>query len=121
MPADPWSRPTLADLRRALEDMGKSSAGNRRSTERRELRIPAELTTCRGNAVSAMTREVSDRGFGLIHRGVVPLGEAVLQLAGDSRAIRHCIRIEWCVPCRNGMFLSGGRLLTDAVAESPGV
>lgn len=117
MPADPWSRPTIGDVRQALESFGGSSSThgasqeNRRSSERRMLRVPAELTTGRGNVVSAMTREISSGGIGLIHRGVVPLGEARLTLQGDTRPIRHLVHIEWCVPCRNGICLSGARLL----------
>ena len=113
MPADPWSRPTLNDLKRVLGSLDVAPVDNRRESKRQELRVPAELTTGRGNAVSVMTREISREGIGLIHRGAVPLGEARLQLPGDSRAIRRRVRIEWCAPFAYGMFLSGGRLLAD--------
>ncbi len=118
MAADPWSRPTIGDLRRALDSFGGltethyATGNDRRSAPRRLLRVPAELMTGRGNTVSAMTREISRSGIGLIHRGAVPLGEARFALQGDDLQSNHrLVRIEWCIPCRNGMFLSGGQLL----------
>ncbi|HEX6984344.1 MAG TPA: hypothetical protein VF170_03155, partial [Planctomycetaceae bacterium] len=117
MPADPWSRPTLSDLHRVLESLGKSPQSNQRAVERLELCVPAELTTRRGNTVSAMTREISRHGIGLIHRGSVPLGEAKLRMASDTREFNYRVQIEWCAPCENGMFLSGGRFLLERPAE----
>jgi len=113
MPSDPWSRPTLGDLSRVLESIGKEYDSNQRSAERLELCVPAELTTRRGNTVSAMTREISRHGIGLIHRGSVPLGEAKLRMASDAREFCYRVQIEWCAPCENGMFLSGGRFVHD--------
>lgn len=113
MPSDPWSRPTLSDLSRVLESIGKAHDSNQRSAERLELCVPAELTTRRGNTVSTMTREISRHGIGLIHRGSVPLGEAKLRMASDAREFCYRVQIEWCVPCENGMFLSGARFVHD--------
>lgn len=113
MPSDPWSRPTLSDLSRVLESIGKTHDSNHRSAERLELCVPAELTTRRGNTVSTMTREISRHGIGLIHRGSVPLGEAKLRMASDAREFCYRVQIEWCAPCENGMFLSGGRFVHD--------
>lgn len=117
MSADPWSRPTLADLHRILESLGKSFPSNQRTAERLELCVPAELTTRRGNTVSAMTREISRHGIGLIHRGAVPLGEARLRMASDTREFNYRVQVEWCTPCENGMFLSGGRFVQDEAEE----
>lgn len=113
MPADPWSRPTLDDLNRVLESLGKSFDSNQRSVDRLELCVPAELTTRRGNTVSTMTREISRHGIGLIHRGAVPLGDAKLRMASETREFNYRIQIEWCAPCENGMFLSGGRFVHE--------
>ena len=117
MPSDPWARPTLSDLNRVLESIGKAFDTNQRSADRLELCVPAELTTRRGNTVSAMTREISRHGIGLFHRGSVPLGEAKLRMASDSREFCYRVQVEWCVPCENGMFLSGGRFLHDVVKQ----
>lgn len=117
MPSDPWSRPTISDLNRVLENIEKACESNQRSADRLELCVPAELTTRRGNTVSAMTREISRHGIGLIHRGSVPLGESKLRMASDSREFCYRVQVEWCTPCENGMFLSGGRFLHDVARQ----
>ncbi|MCA9079811.1 MAG: PilZ domain-containing protein, partial [Planctomycetaceae bacterium] len=74
MSVDPWSRPTLDDLRRVLESIGKNDVEHERSAERLELSVPAEVQTLRGNTVSAMTREISRFGIGLFHKGYLTPG-----------------------------------------------
>ncbi len=68
MAQDPWSRPTIDDLRRVLESIGKPNVANVRANERLELSVPAEIKTQRGNTIAAMTREISRTGIGLLHR-----------------------------------------------------
>ena len=109
MSADPWSRPTLKDLQEILESIEKSDSENLRESERLELTVPAEIRTLRGNTVSAMTREISRTGIGLVHRGAVATGEVTVKLAGETRQFEYRVEIEWCCPCPNGMFMSGGR------------
>ena len=111
MPDDLWSRPTVDDLKSVLESIGKSDASHNRSAERLELSVPAEVTTPRGATVSAMTREISRFGIGLLHRGVIAPGEMTVKLASDSRQYEYRVLLEWCQPCDNGMFISGGRFL----------
>ena len=108
---DPWSRPSLLDLRAVLESIEKVDGTNLRNNERIELTVPAEVTTQRGNSVSAMTREISRFGIGLLHRGSVSPGEVTVKMASESREYVYRVAIEWCVPCDNGMFMSGGRFL----------
>lgn len=109
---DPWSRPTLSDLHRILESIGKQDAGaNQREAERLELTVPAEITTSRGNTVSAMTREISRLGLGLLHRGAITPGEVTVRMASETRDFEYRVLIQWCHPCENGMFMSGGRFL----------
>ena len=67
MTQDPWSRPTIDDLRRVLESIGKPNTSNNRANERLELSVPAEIKTPRGNTISSMTREISRTGIGLLH------------------------------------------------------
>ena len=109
---DPWSRPSLHDLRAVLESIEKSDGTNLRTNERIELTVPAEMTTQRGNTVSAMTREISRFGIGLLHRGSVSPGEMTVKMASESREYCYRVSIEWCIPCDNGMFMSGGRFLS---------
>ncbi len=111
MSADPWSRPTVEDLQRILESIGKSDRENLREAERLELSVPAEITTQRGNTISAMTREISRLGIGMAHRGSVTPGEVTVRMASETRKFEYRVLIEWCHPCENGMFLSGGRFL----------
>lgn len=109
--ADPWSRPTLDDLRQVLESIGKSDPVHDRSAERLELSVPAEVITSRGSNVPAMTREISRFGIGLLHRGSISPGDVTVKMASDTREYKYLVRLEWCTPCDNGMFMSGGRFL----------
>ena len=113
MSSDPWSRPSLDDLRDVLESIGKSDTHHARAAERLELSVPAEIQTMRGNTVSAMTREISRYGIGLIHKGSLTPGEVTVRMASDTRQFEYRVLMEWCRPCENGMFLSGGKFLTQ--------
>lgn len=114
---DPWSRPTAQDLRMVLESLEKQDFTNQRSFERIELSVPAEIRTQRGNTVSAMTREISRHGIGLFHKGAISPGEVTVKLASETREYTYQVAIEWCTPCDNGMFFSGGRFLSRPEAS----
>lgn len=114
---DPWSRPSLHDLRAVLESIEKVGGTNLRHNERIELTVPAEVTTRRGNSVSAMTREISRFGIGLLHRGSLSTGEVTVKMASESREYVYRVAIEWCTPCENGMFMSGGRFLNKSASD----
>lgn len=116
MHRDPWSRPTLEDLRHILEQIGQSDQEHDRAAERLELSVPAEVTTQRGNTIAAMTREISRYGIGLLHRGYVTPGEVTVRMASETREFKYQVRLEWCHPAENGMFLSGGRFLEQGMA-----
>jgi hypothetical protein len=111
MTTDPWSRPTIQDLRQVLESIGTSDEDHDRQAERLELSVPAEVITARGNCISAMTREISRQGIGLIHRGAISPGEVTVKMASETREFEYRVLIGWCSPCENGMFLSGGRFV----------
>jgi uncharacterized protein with PIN domain len=110
--SDPWSRPTLQDLQAVLESIEKLDPAVERSAERLELSVPAEVVTARGSVVPAMTREISRYGIGLLHRGSVSVGDAMVKMASDTREYRYRVSIEWCHPADNGMFMSGARFLS---------
>lgn len=111
--ADPWSRPTSSDLREVLESIGRSDVNHNRSAERLELAVPAEITTSRGNTVSAVTREISRFGIGLLHKGFVAPEEVLIRMASDTREFEYHVMLQWCNPCENGMFISGGRFINQ--------
>jgi hypothetical protein len=111
MTDDPWSRPSLKDLHEILERIGKPDHENRRNVERLELSVPAEILTSRGNTVAVMTREISRTGIGVFHRGAITPGEVTIKMASDSQTFEYRVIIDWCTPCDNGMFMSGGRFL----------
>lgn len=111
---DPWSRPSVKDLREVLESIERRDCSNLRTHERIELTVPAEITTARGNTIPAMTREISRYGMGLLSRGSVSLGEVTVKMASESREYCYRVAIEWCMPCENGMFISGGRFLNKS-------
>jgi hypothetical protein len=99
-------------LREVLESIERLDVSNNRANDRIELTVPAEVTTSRGNTVPAMTREISRFGIGLLHRGSVRLGEVTVKMASESREYCYRVALEWCMPCENGMFMSGGRFLS---------
>ena len=111
MSADPWSRPTLADLREVLGNIDKSQVNHNRVSERMELAVPAEIITSRGSTIAAVTREISRFGLGLFHKGSISPEEVTVRMASDNREFQYRVKIEWCHPCDNGMFMSGGRFL----------
>lgn len=117
-PVDPWDRPSLDDLRAVLESIDRCDALHERQAERIELAVPAEIRTARGNTVSAMTREISRLGLGLLHRGSVQPGEVVVKMASETRNYEYRLRIEWCVPCESGMFMSGGSFLAKPNSQA---
>jgi hypothetical protein len=106
-----WGRPTVKDLRAILESIGSHDGDNQREFERIELNVPAEVVTRRGNTVQAMTREISRLGLGLLHKGSISPGEVTVRMASETRQYTYRVQIEWCTPCPNGMFMSGGRFL----------
>jgi len=108
---DPWSRPTVQDLRAVLESIEKLGGDENREHDRIDLNVPAEITTRRGHTVDAMTREISRKGIGLLHRGSISPGEVTVKMASESREYTYRVELEWCTPCENGMFMSGGRFL----------
>ena len=112
MPIDPWSRPSLEELRKILEGIEKYHDGETRGCERLDLSVPAEIITRRGNTISAMTREISRTGIGLLHRGTIEPGEVTIKMASDSREFEYQVMLEWCVPAEAGMFMSGGQFLS---------
>jgi hypothetical protein len=115
--SDPWSRPTIRDLQSILESIEKHHDAECREVERLELSVPAEIRTARGNVISAMTREVSRTGLGMLHRGPVAEGEVLVTMASETRQFDYRVVIEWCTPCENGMFMSGGRFLRKGLEE----
>jgi hypothetical protein len=118
MSTDPWAPPTMEDLRRVLESFQKQPAPETRQSERLELAVHAEIRTSRGNVIKAMSREISRGGIGLLHRGEIRPEEVTVRMTSDTRELVYRVRIEWCRPCDNGMFLSGGRFLPQTEDES---
>ena len=112
MEETPWSRPSIEDLKHVLESFGNSDAVNVREVDRLELSVPAEIKTSRGNTIAAMTREISRQGLGLLHKGMLNPGEVTVKLASETREFEYRVKIMWCTPCDNGMFISGGEFLT---------
>ena len=111
---DPFSRPTLDDLRLVLDSIGKTDFENMRANERLELSVPAEIKTQRGNTISAMTREISRTGIGMLHRGSVSPGLVTVRMASETRQFEYRVQLKWCSPCDNGMFMSGGKFVTNS-------
>lgn len=118
MSTDPFSRPSMQDLREVLESLAQPDVENLRLNERLELSVPAEIKTSRGNTISAVTREISRTGIGLFHKGSISPGEATVRMASETREFEYRILLEWCHPCDNGMFMSGGRFVNQESEQS---
>lgn len=41
----------------------------------------------------------------------INMEEVYVKMASETREFYYRVQIEWCMPCDNGMFLSGGRFL----------
>ncbi|QDT66287.1 PilZ domain-containing protein [Calycomorphotria hydatis] len=115
MATDPWSRPTVDELQQILDSIEPGDFTNAREAERLSLNVPAEIKTMRGNTVEAMTREISRQGIGLLHRGSISPGPVTVKMASETRKFEYHVQLEWCYPCENGMFLSGGRFIQNAL------
>ena len=109
--SDPWSRPDIDDLKKVLEGIEQITGKELRNAERLELSVPAEIRTMRGNLVPAMTREISRTGIGMLHRGSVSPGPVTVRMSSETREFEYSVLIEWCTPCENGMFMSGGHFI----------
>lgn len=107
----------MDDLKSILESIGKSDLRHDRSAERLDLSVPAEITTLRGNTVSAMTREISRFGLGMLHRGYIAPGVVTVRMASETREFEYQVEVQWCHPCDRGMFLSGGRFVSQPAKE----
>ncbi len=107
----------MEDLKKVLDSIGKSEETHDRTAERLELSVPAEIVTSRGATIAAMTREISRFGIGLLHRGSISNGDVTLKMASDTREYEYRVVMEWCQPCENGMFISGGRFLSKLTAH----
>lgn len=108
----------MQDLREVLESLAQPDVENLRLNERLELSVPAEIKTSRGNTISAVTREISRTGIGLFHKGSISPGEATVRMASETREFEYRILLEWCHPCDNGMFMSGGRFVNQESEQS---
>ncbi|MFH5803676.1 PilZ domain-containing protein [Alienimonas sp. DA493] len=119
MPADVWSRPTLSDLHEVLESIEKDPpAADQRAVPRLELCVPAEVKTLRGNTVPAMTREISRGGLGLLTSGRLNVGYCRVKMSSETREFDYRVEIEWCRPTETGLWLSGGRFVTDVLPDA---
>ena len=118
MPADLWSRPTLADLHEVLESVHSGPPdADQRAVPRLELCVPAEVKTLRGNTVPAMTREISRGGLGLLTRGRLNVGFCRVKMSSETREFDYRVEIEWCRPTEHALWLSGGRFVTELLPE----
>lgn len=120
---DPWSRPQLADLQAFAAEHEPSDPGSRtyrRSAERLELSVPAEITTSRGSVVPALTRDISRFGIGLLFRGMIQPGEITVKMASDTREYRYKVELLWCQHFKNGLFAAGGKFLSRVDDDMPG-
>ncbi len=113
MEDDYFSAPTFTDLRKVEESFrGEKKKNYRRKDERLSLNVPAQITTQRGNTVSALTRDISKKGIGLLHRGsLTPNQEVLIRMASETREYQYRLLIIWCQPCTNGMCISGGKFI----------
>ena len=94
MSNNPWSRPTVHDLRVVLKGIDKFDGTDLRVQERMELTVPAEIVTQRGNSIPAITRELNHLGIGLLHNFIRGSGRkdcdrvATIFLSGLHRMVR---------------------------------
>jgi hypothetical protein len=63
-----------------------------------------------GHSYSAITREISASGFGLMHNMELPLKEVEILVAGQRQTLRA--EVERCEPCGEGWYISGCKVFS---------
>jgi len=59
--------------------------------------------------LSGFSREVSERGIGLLHNMVLALGEVEVTISTEEGySVQVRTQIGWCNPCGEGWYISGG-------------
>jgi hypothetical protein len=112
----PWSRPRPSEVRKILDGIKSNGTLDVREIERMALTVPADIHSSRGSVIPAMTRDLSISGIGLLHRGSISLDDVHVVVASDTVRANFRVKLTWCKPCENGLFLSGGCFLSEIEA-----
>jgi hypothetical protein len=74
--------------------------------------LPVSVQTKDGRRCSALSREISTSGIGLVHNMELPLCEVELSISHERRcSVRVRVQIAWCRACGDGWYLSGTQFL----------
>ena len=108
------SDPTLSAV---IYDLLHEARDSYELETRAEMRYPfCRLITVQiGDATySALTREVSQSGMGLLHRGELPMAVAEVTVPTERGPLCARLQMRWCKRVGEGWFISGGEFLGRA-------
>jgi hypothetical protein len=85
----------------------------RRNEVRHPFVRPVTIISSEGIEVSALSRDISETGIGLVHECELPPTTVSLVITSRSgKHVRVAVRIRWCKPIGDQWSISGGEFLT---------
>ncbi|MEZ6118260.1 MAG: hypothetical protein R3C28_17050 [Pirellulaceae bacterium] len=66
------------------------------------------------HSLTAFSRDVSSSGIGLLHQFPLPPQSVTIYTnLEESEICQIDVEIQWCLPCSEGWYISGGRFRTE--------
>ena len=107
------TRQEQAVVRHAVE-FARGRVHERRDGGREPMFQPVLIFDEDGEELAGFTRDISVTGVGLLHSWPVKPGVVTLRLQlPDSPVVSLRVKIEWCLPCGDGFYVSGGRFVCN--------
>ena len=95
---------------------------SRRLQQRHPFFRPVTITTGGGTGtkLSAVSRDISRMGIGLLHSMPLDAGRVMLQVPSTTgHELDICAELRWCAPASEGWYVSGGRFVRLLLEEAP--
>ncbi len=111
---DSVSEDLFADIIESLLIEAQKDEEDRRGQNRQPFFSPATIVVEEDNSrLFAFTRDLSKDGIGLLHSMPLEIDANITIVIHrlNSGAAHVKAHVEWCRPCGDGWYLSGGRLL----------
>jgi hypothetical protein len=112
---------TQATIEQCIQDVVVAADADYRWQRRYPYYCPVVITTGdgRGARLSAISRDISSAGIGLLHNMPLEPGRVRLSLPSMlGRQLEMDAEIRWCMPSSEGWFLSGGALMRTSVSQA---
>jgi hypothetical protein len=101
------------EVRRLVNEAQDETDFQRRNEVRHPFFRPVKIIDANGFEFSAMTRNISETGIGLIHHCELPTTDVWLVITGRAgKPVKVPARIRWCRSMGDQWFISGGEFLS---------